>query len=468
MNNSTTLSNIFRYTENEASVEEILEHFEKCSDLFNPPLSSLVNIVDYSSKIREYAYTFECWRDNTLIGLIACYLNDVESVNGFITNASVYKHFQGKGIASNLLSKAINKAYELGFLKIYLEVNSTNQTAINLYQRYGFIINNHIDNKYIMTKWLDATEIDISICCITYNHVNYIRQCLDGFLIQKCDFEYEILIHDDASEDGTADIIKEYEMKYPNRIKAIYQKENQYSKGTPIPFVYQFPRAKGKYIAMCEGDDYWTDPYKLQNQVDFLEANPEYSLCCHRYRFYDVEECIWEFDFGHKLFEQNKDGITFDNEFNLTQCWLTKTLTVIFRKEAIDFSVFDKYKLSRDTHLFYHLLTSGKGYCMNYIAAVCRKHNGGVHSKIPVKLRNKVAYNIYSELLFFNPDDQQLKSILPKCRKLYLNDIRLSYKNDKLSKSLFSETYNLLKNDYKHYGLRAVLYDIRKIIKSSL
>lgn len=122
----------------------------------------------------------------------------------------------------------------------------------------------------------------VSISCITYNHEPYIRQCLDSFLMQQCNFEYEILINDDASTDGTQEIIKEYQEKYPEIIKPIFQTENQYSKGVRgmMPR-FNFPRAIGKYIALCEGDDYWTDPLKLQKQVDFLEANPDYALCFH-------------------------------------------------------------------------------------------------------------------------------------------------------------------------------------------
>src|SRR5690606_15609661 len=109
--------------------------------------------------------------------------------------------------------------------------------------------------------------VRVSICCITYNHEPFIRQCLDGFLMQQGDFEYEILIHDDASTDGTTKIIQEYELKYPEIIKPIIQTQNQYSQGVRgINFIYNFPRAKGEYIAMCEGDDYWTDPLKLQKQ----------------------------------------------------------------------------------------------------------------------------------------------------------------------------------------------------------
>lgn len=126
------------------------------------------------------------------------------------------------------------------------------------------------------------SDVLVSICCITYNHAPYIRQCLDGFIMQKTNFKFEILIHDDASTDGTADIIREYEAKYPNIFKPIYQTENQYSKGKNISATYNWPRAVGKYIAQCEGDDYWTDPLKLQKQVDFMEANPEYSICFHK------------------------------------------------------------------------------------------------------------------------------------------------------------------------------------------
>lgn len=122
----------------------------------------------------------------------------------------------------------------------------------------------------------------VSICCVSYNQVNYIEQALDGFLMQKTDFDFEIIIHDDASNDGTTEIIKEYYNRYPNIIKPFFQKENQWSKGIRGMFArFTFPHAQGKYIALCEGDDYWTDPYKLQKQVDFLEDNSDYVMCTH-------------------------------------------------------------------------------------------------------------------------------------------------------------------------------------------
>lgn len=124
-------------------------------------------------------------------------------------------------------------------------------------------------------------EIAVSVCCITYNHEKYIRQCMDGFLSQKTTFRYEIIVHDDASTDGTQEILKEYEKSYPSIIRLILQTKNQYSKGV-WPERFPFLAARGKYIAMCEGDDYWTDPHKLQKQFDAMEENPNCHLSVHR------------------------------------------------------------------------------------------------------------------------------------------------------------------------------------------
>ena len=126
-----------------------------------------------------------------------------------------------------------------------------------------------------------SDEIKVSINCTTYNQEMYIAEAIESFLMQKTTFSYEILIHDDASTDNTREIIKKYEEKYPDIIKPIYQSENKYSKGVKVGYEYNFKRARGKYIALCEGDDYWTDPYKLQKQVDYMEANPDCTLCMH-------------------------------------------------------------------------------------------------------------------------------------------------------------------------------------------
>ena len=131
----------------------------------------------------------------------------------------------------------------------------------------------------------DNTEIPVvSICCITYNHSKFIRDCIQGFLIQKTSFPIEILIFDDASTDNTANILQEFTLNNENIILFL-QSENQWKKNKFGIKDWLLPNAKGKYIAFCEGDDYWTDPHKLQKQVDFLESNSTYIGTFHRAHF---------------------------------------------------------------------------------------------------------------------------------------------------------------------------------------
>jgi glycosyltransferase involved in cell wall biosynthesis len=127
----------------------------------------------------------------------------------------------------------------------------------------------------------------LTVICTSYNHENFITKCLDGFVMQQTNFSFEVIVHDDASTDNTVQIVREYESKYPYLFNNIYQKENQYSKNEVNIWSHiMFPKARGKYIAICEGDDYWTDPLKLQKQVDFLEANSEFGLCHTDYSRY--------------------------------------------------------------------------------------------------------------------------------------------------------------------------------------
>lgn len=126
---------------------------------------------------------------------------------------------------------------------------------------------------------IDKFPIMVTIRCMTYNHEPYIRQCLEGFIKQKTDFNYIAIVHDDASTDNTATIIREFAKRYPDIIKPIYEERNLFQNGkwNQLRQIID-DKTKSKYIAFCEGDDYWTDPLKLQKQVDFLEANPDYGM----------------------------------------------------------------------------------------------------------------------------------------------------------------------------------------------
>lgn len=177
----------------------------------------------------------------------------------------------------------------------------------------------------IIKDWgnFDVNTPLLSIQCCTYNQEKYIAETLDGFLLQKTTFPFEVIVHDDASTDRTADIIREYEEKYPDIIKPIYETENQYSKhdGNLSRIVRE--ASKGKYVAYCEGDDYWIDENKLQMQVDFLENNPEFGMCYTKARqFYQINNTYGKDCIGGRI-----NG--FDELLNKGNCIPTLTSVVV-------------------------------------------------------------------------------------------------------------------------------------------
>ena len=218
-----------------------------------------------------------------------------------------------------------------------------------------------------------AQNIKLSISCLTYNHENYIRKTLDGFLMQKTSFDFEVLIHDDASTDGTADIIREYEAKYPNIIKPIYQKENQHSQGVRISNVFQYPRAQGEYIAWCEGDDFWTDENKLQAQVDFLDNNPQYIGCVHKYITVNKEgEETNLKTFGY----YENEGVYTLKDFETNELpsqLATYVVRNIFCKEGKSYpSSFQAIKMQGDIKMNLYLLIYGDIYRLPNVSSAYR------------------------------------------------------------------------------------------------
>lgn len=172
-----------------------------------------------------------------------------------------------------------------------------------------------------------------SIVCFTYNHEKYIRQALEGFLIQKTNFDFEVIIHDDASTDRTQLIIKEYQSIYPRVFFPICQRENQKSKGNGIVTRIAFGAIQGKYVALCEGDDYWNDPHKLQTQVDFLQNNTSYGMVCTDYNILEddvVSECFLAKNKGMKYDED------ISNEDYLLNPYKIRTLTTCFKRSLLE------------------------------------------------------------------------------------------------------------------------------------
>lgn len=225
------------------------------------------------------------------------------------------------------------------------------------------------------------TPCIVSICCLAYNHERFIRKCLDSFLNQKTNFAFEILIHDDASSDNTATIIKEYQVRYPDIVLPLYQSENQYSLGVPVTPTFNWSRARGKYIAMCEGDDYWTDDFKLQKQFDFMENNESFSCCGH------LSEVVYDYDcdLKNESFStlNGHSGIISKRNFLMLNNFHTSSM--FFRSRLIyDYPV-HKRVLVRDRPLKIWLLSRGLIKILPEKMSVYRRNRGGVSENITVR-----------------------------------------------------------------------------------
>lgn len=168
-------------------------------------------------------------------------------------------------------------------------------------------------------------EVKVSVLCCVFNHERYLRKCLESLISQQTNFKYEIVVHDDASTDNSADIIKEFQKKYPNIIKSIFQTENQYSRGNS-PSLIVLRHAKGEYIAFCEGDDFWTANDKLQKQIDFLDAHQDYSMCVHA-AYYAHEDGTF---FSDRYFQPYDHSCEIATE-EIIDGWKFATNSIVYR-----------------------------------------------------------------------------------------------------------------------------------------
>ena len=297
----------------------------------------------------------------------------------------------------------------------------------------------------------------VSICCITFNQSLYIEKCLEGFDLQLCDFNFEVLIFDDASTDDNQQRILKHTQGKKN-YGLFLQKENQWNKNKFGFIDFLFPAAKGKYIALCEGDDYWTDPYKLQKQVDFLEANPMFSICWTKF---------------HTLSEVNSttvleapdwiDSVPSDMNFyidlnNIFTPYCTYTLTCLFRRDSLNLNLFRGLKFAKDNTLYTLCLTQGKGILLNFYGAVYRLHEGGIYSSASVFNQKYFSYLNIKEIIDF----------LPECNNKNFTTIRNYLLVDSiifLSRKKIFKYYYLFFDSLQYFGLKKTINLFLKKIK---
>ncbi|MBK2094716.1 glycosyltransferase [Francisella philomiragia] len=232
----------------------------------------------------------------------------------------------------------------------------------------------------ILSSWQDNKPI-LSVCCTAYNQEKYIEKALEGFLSQQTDFPFEIIISDDCSTDRTTEILNSYLEQYPNIIRLVYQQQNQYSKGALPIRDFILPVVRGKYIALCEGDDYWTDSTKLQQQVDFLEQNLEFMGCGHNTRF------LINGELTDRLFvdsSNKKDSYKFDDFIDSAYL---HTTSLVFRYDAHKSQINEylaKYSSVKRNDVYMLLVFSKLGSIkyIDKIMSVYRMNDGGIWSGV--------------------------------------------------------------------------------------
>lgn len=282
----------------------------------------------------------------------------------------------------------------------------------------------------------------VSIKNLVYNHEKYIAQALDGFLMQKTDFPFEVIVHDDASTDNSAQIIREYEKKFPSIIKPIYETENQYSKHDGSLGRIVNSKLSGKYVAFCEGDDYWIDENKLQMQVDFLENNLEYGMCYTKAK---------QFIQKKRKFSRRRFGTDVrDFEDLLFNGNRVPTLTTVFRKDLLnsylkEIYLQDKSWLMGDYPMWLYFAHESKVKFLDKVTSVYRVLENSASHSDNVEKSVTFGKSYWDIQNFFSK--KYLKKEFESFNECYLRALfYVSRKNRKLAKKEFLQSG---KNDLK-------------------
>ncbi|MEW5056822.1 MAG: glycosyltransferase [Colwellia sp.] len=237
--------------------------------------------------------------------------------------------------------------------------------------------------KEIIATWERGGEPIVSVCCIAFNHENYIRESIEGILMQETSFPFEVIIHDDASTDGTTDIIREYAGKYPKIIKTILQNNNQYSQGKRPSFI-AINEALGQYFCICEGDDFWTSEHKLQIQVGLLESKPNVSLCFHPAKIIDGEGRDVPGDYGYY---GDNERIQLCRDIIIKGGGYMPMASIMMRKQTLEELKANapSFLVHNMTHFFYQIFGSLSGGALYYpktMSAYRSMHEGSWSLKV--------------------------------------------------------------------------------------
>lgn len=266
-------------------------------------------------------------------------------------------------------------------------------------------------------------ECMVSICCTTYNHEKFIAQTVESFLMQKTDFKFEIIISDDCSTDQTLQVLKTFQQAYPEKLTVLSAPKNI---GAHRNMIKTANACKGKYVALCDGDDYWTDSHKLQKQVDFLEQNPEYIICCHYTRVIDVNNNTLHVSPNPVPLVYTYHDLLVGKQAE------TKTATVVYQNIPAVNQIFEKpwYVKSHAGDKFLKLFatfnTGRKIYVMPEVMSCYRNHAGGVWSMIRNDARMEKMISDFNLIItnFSYQAVHKKKLLLLYLKKYFLFEIR--------------------------------------------
>lgn len=325
------------------------------------------------------------------------------------------KSFWGRGIAKQATYQILNYAKEiLKLTEVYLYVKKSNVFAIKVYKKNSFIIDEEDGGKIKMTcKLTDLKAPMVSIFCMVYNHEKYISDSIESFLMQKNNFNTVIVIGEDCSTDGSRNVINSYVERFPGKFRLLYHNVNV---GANKNQEIVFQNCTGKYIAICEGDDYWTDPLKLQKQLDFLETNEDYGLVHTNHDILKNNQLIKESIKNKRIPEGDvSEELLYEN--------FISTLTVCIRKEQLDKAlsiVKSKYAMG-DLPLWMAIAQNSKIGYLNCSTAVYRHvENSASHSTSHLKHFNfiKSAFQLkYDFIKLYNYKPKTIERVQTRYAK---------------------------------------------------
>ena len=273
----------------------------------------------------------------------------------------------------------------------------------------------------------------VSVCMITYNHAKFVRQAIESILNQDTDFTYELVISDDNSSDDTASIIRSVVKENPHGYRVVFF-DQPINLGMSKNFMFALEQCKGDYIAVCEGDDYWIDKYKLQTQLKFLKANNKYSICWTRYKTLESNNNIAKDNVFENVYFKN--GVSHDiTLMNMFEPYITLLLTSMFKSEIlIDLQ---RFKYFKDNTVYALALGKGFGVVLDCYTAVYRVHNGGIWSSASLIDQLENDYHNFNEIYYTTGGK--------------INHIK-RWRNIKLNKAIF-HAYRLENQSGKFFSL---------------